>query len=90
MPPVRSITTAADRLTIVLNDGVERTILASQIPATQNTVAKVETYLNNIWRPTFLAGRCVMEVHVFSLNPLRVNVWTSNTGLTPPANWWVK
>ena len=85
MPPVRSVQIADNSLTIRDKSGT-RTLTASMIPLTQNTVAKVETWIN-----TWLAANLVnyqARVHVFALSPLRVTVGTWNAGLPIEPNWW--
>lgn len=88
------ITRVSNRTTVTMRkDGV--VISAPQI--TNATVSAVETVLNNWLSGTVLGvgggnldGAFVAAVHVFSLNPLSVTVWSGNLGLTPPANWWAE
>lgn len=87
MPSVRSIIISDNSVVITDSLGVTKTLSASDIPQTQNTVAKVENYINGTWIPANVTGY-QMQVHVFSLNPLRVTVGTWELGASNPENWW--
>ena len=87
MPSVRSIIISDNSVVITDSLGVTKTLSASDIPQTQNTVAKVENYINGTWIPANVTGY-QMQVHVFSLNPLRVTVGTWELGASIPENWW--
>lgn len=87
MPPVRSVLIGDNSLTISDHTGV-KVLTYAQIPPTQNTPKKIETYINTVWIPANITGYAA-TAHVFSLNPLRLTLWTGDTGLSAPANWWV-
>ena len=87
MPSIRSVSITDNVVSFVDHRGVTKTLDASSIPQTQNTIAKVENYVNGTWIPANIDGY-QMRVHVFSLNPLRVTVGTWNLGESIPANWW--
>lgn len=88
MPRIRSISSANDTITITDSSGT-KVFNASTIPVAQNTIAKVETYLNTIL-PTLTDGSYQIQVHVISLNPLRVSIGTWNPNLVIPSNWWIR
>lgn len=85
MPSVKSIQFNSTQLVIIDKDGT-KTLLASQIPSSQNSVAKVETWINT-WLAQNISGYQVL-VHVFSITPLSFTVGTWELGMTPQANWW--
>lgn len=87
-PPVRSVVFTATMLRTIDHRGT-RTLLTSAIPATNNTAATVETYINTVWIPANISGY-QMQVHVFTRSPLRLIVWTGNLGETVPPDWWVR
>ena len=87
MPPIRSVRCTDNRIEFTDYAGVARVLTAAAIPQSQNTVARVENYLNTVWIPANVTGY-QMRIHVFQLNPLRVTVGTWNMGLTIPTNWW--
>jgi hypothetical protein len=88
-----AIVRAGNRTTVTMRkDGA--VISAPQI--TNATLQAVETALNNWLSGTVLGvgggnlnGAFVTAVHIFSLNPLSVTVWSGEPGMTPRANWWV-
>lgn len=87
MPPIRSVTCIDDSFSFMGSDGILHQIFASEIPASNNTVAKVQAFAN-----TWLAANVVgfqAQVHVFSLSPFRVIVTTANLGETIRPNWWL-
>lgn len=88
MPRIRSISTADDTITITDSSGT-KVFNASTIPVAQNTIAKVETYLNTTV-PTLTDGSYQIQVHVISLNPLKVKVIVANSDIIISTNWWVQ
>ncbi len=86
MPAIRSVQIEDNLVTITDQKGV-RILDATKLAGNLNTIAKVENFVNNTWIPANITDYAC-AVHVFSLNPLRVTVWTGDIGLTPPANWW--
>lgn len=86
-PPIHFVRFSDNTIQFEDYRGTTRTLLASAIPSGSTTIAQVETYINSIWIPANVSGY-QMQVHVFSLNPLRVTVWTGNIGIPIPANWW--
>ena len=88
MPPIRSVKCADDLLEFTDSRDVTKTLQAIAIPPNQNTIAKIETYINNVWIPTNVSG-FQMQVHIFSRSPLRLTVFTANLGIAIPANWWM-
>lgn len=89
MPPIRSIACSDDLIQFEDRQGVPRTITGAQVRLAAANIAQAEAHLNTVVIPAFVAGY-QMQVHVFSLNPLRVAVGTWNAGLTIPANWWTR
>jgi len=87
MPRIRSISTGNDFITISDHLGV-RTFDASTIPSSQNTITKVEKWLNTVGLPTITDGAYQIQVHVNSINPLSVSIITTNPGLVVSPNWW--
>ena len=88
MPPIRFVTVADNEIHFEDCRNLRKDLLATDIPSGNNTVAKVEDYINNTWIPANVSGY-QMLVHVISRNPLRVAVGTWNIGMTIPPNWWV-
>ena len=85
MPSVRSID-LTNGLRLIDAAGT-KVITAATIPAQQDTLAKAEG-----WRNTWLAGQVngyQAVVHLFSLNPLQLAIYTAELGRAIPANWWV-
>lgn len=87
MPSVRSIRCSDDVIKVTDYRGT-RQILASAIPAVNATVAQAEAWINNVWIPANITGY-LMAVHIFSLNPLRATVCTSNVGTPILDGWWL-
>jgi len=88
MPPIRSIILGLNTLSIRDHRGVARTLNASAIPSQQNTVARVETWINTVWIPANISGYQAV-VHVFSLNPLHATIWTGDLDVPlPVGDWW--
>lgn len=56
MPPVRSITVADDVIRFTDMEGVEKKLLASDIPKEYNTLQSVEDYLSKIFFPENQGG----------------------------------
>lgn len=86
MPCVQSLQITSTSITVV-SGGTTKTLTYASIPATNNTVAKVETYAN-----TWLAANvpeCQAVVHVFVLSPLSLTVSCWNIGAAIPASWWL-
>ena len=88
MPPIRSVSSVDNIITIVDHRGGPITLRASDIPASQNTIAKIESYINLTWIPANIVGY-KMQVHVINRSPLRIVVWTGNLDVAIPANWWL-
>lgn len=87
MPAVRSVKISDNVIEIDDFRGVKKTLKASSIPSSQNTIAKIENYINNTWIPANIT-EYQASVHVFSINPLRTTVGTWELGESIPANWW--
>jgi len=88
MPPVRSVRCADNLIEFTDFSGIQKTLLANNIPSGNNTVAKIETYINDVWIPANVTGY-QMRAHVFSRLPLRVTVGTWNFGITILESWWL-
>lgn len=89
MPRIRSLSTGNDFITISDHMGV-RTFNASTIPVAQNTIAKVETWLNTVGLPAITDGAYQIQAHVNSINPLNVSLITANPDIVIRANWWIQ
>lgn len=87
MPPIRNITITPTQFSFTDKSGVAKTFVYSALPATQDTPAKAETFINT-WCAANISDY-QMVVHVFSISPVQLTVWTGNLGVTIPANWWV-
>lgn len=85
MPPIRQIQLNDNQ--IILVDKTTKILNAADIPASQNTLSKVENWINTTWLPTNIT-EYQAQVHVFSLNPLRCTLGTWNLGEIIPTNWW--
>lgn len=85
MPSIRSITADATGLQVEDEKG-PRGLVASTIPASQNTRVRVEAYLTT-WAAANLSDYAV-AVHVYTLAPLRVAITVRNADATIPASWW--
>jgi hypothetical protein len=89
MPAIRSIQINSTSLQFTDYRGVAKQLLVSQIPSTQNTVAKVETWLNGTWIPANAdLTSYQMVAHVFSISPFSATIYVANIGATIPSNWW--
>ena len=88
MPKIRSISTSNDFITISDHLGL-RTFNASTIPVAQNTIAKVETWLNTVGLPAITDGAYQIQVHVKSISPLQVSIITANPDAVIRPNWWI-
>lgn len=86
MPPIRSVSIDATQIQILDRIGTRR-LTYSSIPQSQNSIAKAEAWVNN-WLAQNITEYAVV-VHVFSISPLRVTVWTGAAGTSPPADWWL-
>ena len=87
-PPIRSVTIIDNQFVITSPFGT-KTFTASLVPGTNTTIATVEAWINGTWIPANITQYQV-QVHVFSLNPLKVTVGTWNLGAAIPANWWAQ
>jgi len=85
-PPIRSVVIVDNQFILKDYTGT-KTFTASIIPAQNTTIAAIETWVNGTWIPANITT-CQVQVHIFSLNPLRVTVGTWNLGAAIPANWW--
>lgn len=86
MPPVRSVSFTDNRLTLIDGAG-SKTLLKSDIPAKEDTLAKIEAHLNDVWGPATALDYQV-RVHVFRATPLQVTVGTFDLGVKIPDLWW--
>jgi hypothetical protein len=73
---------------ITSHHGVREIAFASIPPNQRTSVAKMETWINTVWIPANISGY-VCAVHVFSIAPFHVTVYTGDFGTAIPANWWV-
>lgn len=88
MPPIRSI--SCDKNSLIVVDGKStHTFDVSKIPIGKDTIPKLESYINSIWIPS-LQLDYEMEVHVLSVSPLVLNVYTANKGEKIPTEWWIE
>jgi hypothetical protein len=65
--------------------GVERVFTATNIPKNLS-IAQAEAWAND-WLDGQVEGY-VMRVHIFSLNPLSINVCCADVEEKIPALWW--
>ena len=85
MPRLTSI--SCDNGVVTASNGQKTwTLTEAMIPAQQNTPAKVEAWANN-WLAANVT-ECQVLIHVFSLAPLKMTVWTGTLGALVPVDWW--
>jgi hypothetical protein len=90
MPAIRSVLCQSGSFVVADQGGVSRIVTTAMIPGPDNTPALVATWINTVWVPANITG-CQLIVHVFTIAPLTVAVWTGNIGVTPPSgSWWAK
>lgn len=88
MPPIRSIACSDDLIQFEDRQGVPRTITGAQVRAVAANVAQAEAHINTVVLPAFVTGY-QMQVHVFTLNPLRLAIAGCDAGLPvrlPPSS----
>lgn len=86
MPAIRQVSIQSDKISFD-SVGVTKTLTYASMPASQNTIAKVESFINS-WLASNV-NSCQMVCHIFSINPVKATIYTANLGDSIPANWWV-
>ena len=83
MPPIRALSSvpAAMRITDASRDKV---IARADIPAGEDTPAKVEAYL----AAQFASPDYQVAVHVDPIDPAVVSITVANLGVIIPPTWW--
>jgi hypothetical protein len=87
MPSIRSITTSETGVSVTDSRGLAREFQYSAIPKSQDTLAKVESYLKNTLE-TQTDDSYGVAAHVFSLNPFNVSLIFYDKDSTPAVDWW--
>jgi hypothetical protein len=89
MPSIRYVSLSSTELRYINQKGIQKILLASQIPPAATDAAKVEAYINNTWIPANLdPTEFTTQVHIFSIQPLNATIFTANVGEPIPPNWW--
>lgn len=89
MPPIRAMLAIGNQLDFTDMVGIRRLLRSVDIPGTENTVLRVENYVNNTYLPTVVQGAYQMRVHIIALAPLQFQVIAANIGVIIPVNWWL-
>lgn len=88
MPPIQSISCDKNELKFVAQKATNLFDI-SKFPPEKDSVAKAEDYINNFWIPSLRITDYQLEVHVFSLSPLELTVYSANIGEKIQQNWWI-
>lgn len=89
MPPIQYIKCEDGLIEFMDKSRTKKVLVASDIPADKNTIAKIESWINNDWIPLNVSGY-QMQVHIISKSPLRATIYTANNGEKIPDNWWLE
>lgn len=84
MPTIRSVD-CSNGITIIDGSG-KRQLLPANIPAQLLLPQDVENWINQNW---LQSPDYQINVHVVSVQPLQVTVYTANIGEIIPPNWWI-
>ncbi len=87
MPAIKSTSCEENKLTVVDQDSTY-VFDASDIPVDKTTIQEVEDYINNEWLPENCNGDYQIKVHIFTVSPLVLTVWTADLDVVCPSNWW--
>ena len=88
MPSIRSVSVDKNMLKVIDRKSIF-IFDASNIPPDKDSVAKLQNYINDTWIPSLEITDYQMAVHIFSVSPLSLTVYTANIGEKIPVNWWV-
>jgi hypothetical protein len=89
MPPIRSMSCADDLIAFTDAQGIAREITGAQVRLAAVDVAQAEARINTVLLPAIVADY-QMQVHVTSLNPLKLNLIAADAGVSLRSDWWVK
>lgn len=86
MPPIQKIELGDNILKVTDKLGIERSLNTLLIPSSNPQIA--EDWLNNIYLPTLTNGEYQLVAHVYSTNPLKVNIASANIEFKISDTWW--
>lgn len=89
MPSVMSVDCDDGILKFKSEDGINQ-IDPSMLPELDlNTpIPDIENFINFVWLPPLLKNNFQVRVHIFSLVPRSITIWTGDIGVSVPDNWW--
>lgn len=93
MPAIKSISVENNKLTVY--DSFDSYVFTvNDVPVgiftSGNPTQELEDYLNETWLPSVANGNYQIKVHVFSVSPLALTVWTGDPEVVCPDNWWAE
>lgn len=93
MPAIRQISVDKNALTFTDKYGKQNVFDISDVPVKlfldPQCITKLEEHINTVWLPPLLNNDLQVVVHIFSVSPLFLTVYTANIDEKIPQDWWI-